>query len=220
MRPALVANSGSRGKIQLRYRQGRMASSWSHRHTVLLLMLATMPHRSTSRTRSTVLNRESGSPRVAGSSQARALTCTTTSGGKNPGATGPGALVEARQALLKETFTPEADDLASDRHGRGDLVIGPPVGREQDHLGAEHIEMWQRIFSGTPLENLPLVRRKHDGIAARGESPELDRSPESISGPILGVWRWVRNGSGTVNGPCGSRRRISRRAPGIPSMSG
>ena len=43
MRPALVANSGSRGKIQLRYRQRRMASSWSHRHTVLLLIVATMP---------------------------------------------------------------------------------------------------------------------------------------------------------------------------------
>ena len=57
-------------------------------------------------------------------------------------------------------------------------------------------------------------------LAARGESLELDRSPESISVPILGVWRWVRNGSATVNGPCGSRRRISRRAPGTPSMRG
>ena len=71
----------------------------------------------------------------------------------------------------------------------------------------------------TPL----LVEGKLIGVlslAARGESLELDRSPESISVPILGVWRWVRNGSATVNGPCGSRRRISRRAPGTPSMRG
>ena len=73
----------------------------------------------------------------------------------------------------------------------------------------------------TALESYYLARtRSHQHLAARGESLELDRSPESISVPILGVWRWVRNGSATVNGPCGSRRRISRRAPGTPSMRG
>ena len=35
IRLAFAAKSGSRGKIQARCCQGRMASSWSHRHTVL-----------------------------------------------------------------------------------------------------------------------------------------------------------------------------------------
>ncbi len=43
MRPAFTANCGSRGKIQDRYRQGRMASSCSHRHIVLSLIVATRP---------------------------------------------------------------------------------------------------------------------------------------------------------------------------------
>ena len=73
---------------------------------------------------------------------------------------------------------------------------------------------------GKPAESASLVEVRFTALAARGESLELDRSPESISVPILGVWRWVRNGSATVNGPCGSRRRISRRAPGTPSMRG
>ena len=54
-----------------------MASSWSHRHTVLSLMVATMPQRCASRTMSAVLKRESGRPRVAGNSHARALIWTT-----------------------------------------------------------------------------------------------------------------------------------------------
>ena len=73
---------------------------------------------------------------------------------------------------------------------------------------------------GFDVDRLEVTTGPVPVLAARGESLELDRSPESISVPILGVWRWVRNGSATVNGPCGSRRRISRRAPGTPSMRG
>jgi len=40
MRPALTANAGSRGKIQVRCCHSRMASSCNHRHTVLSLIVA------------------------------------------------------------------------------------------------------------------------------------------------------------------------------------
>ena len=96
MRPALSANCGSRGKIQVRCCQGRMASSCNQRHTVVSLTRATNPHRCASRTISAQLSRDSGSPRGAGSSQARALICTTSSGGKNPGAARAWALFQAR----------------------------------------------------------------------------------------------------------------------------
>ena len=84
IRPALGTKSGSRGKIQVRCCQGRMASSLSQRHTVLSLTVATMPQRFTARTMSAVLKRDSGNPSLAGNSQAIALTCTTTSGGGKP----------------------------------------------------------------------------------------------------------------------------------------
>ena len=91
MRPAFSAKAGSRGKIQVRCCHGRIASSCSHRHTVLSLTVATMPCRWASRTISAVLKRDSGTPNVAGNSHARALTWTTTSGGKSPGRPGRGA---------------------------------------------------------------------------------------------------------------------------------
>ena len=43
IRPAFSAKWGSRGKTQQRCCHGRMASSWSQRQTVVLLMLATNP---------------------------------------------------------------------------------------------------------------------------------------------------------------------------------
>src|SRR3989304_7749649 len=123
MRPALTAKSGSRGKIHVRCCHGRMASSCSHRQTVLLLTVATMPLRWTSRTMSAVLRRASGTPGGVGNSHASALTWTTISGGKSPGTARAGTLVEAGQALIKEAFPPQADDIAPKGEGVRDLVI-------------------------------------------------------------------------------------------------
>jgi hypothetical protein len=74
MRPAWGTKSGSRGRLQQRCCQGRIASSRSQRHTVLPLIVATRPRRRTSSAMSLVLSRDRGKPRTAGSSQARALT--------------------------------------------------------------------------------------------------------------------------------------------------
>src|SRR5580658_8344315 len=74
MRPALSAKLGSRGKIQLQWYQGRMASWCNQRQSVLPLMDATKPDSQTSRARSVVLQRDNGKSWVAGSSHAQALT--------------------------------------------------------------------------------------------------------------------------------------------------
>ena len=74
IRLAFVAKCGSRGKIQQRCCQGRMASWFSQRHTVLSLMVATKPDRRTSPATSAVLHRERGRACFLGDSQTKALT--------------------------------------------------------------------------------------------------------------------------------------------------
>src|SRR5207253_3924553 len=157
MRPALEAKSGSRGKIQIRCCQGRMASSCSQRHTVVSLMRATMPQCCASRTMSPQLKRDSGSPRVAGSSQARALICTTSSGGESPGAARARVFVKPGYAFMEESFAPQAHHIAPDRERGGDLVVGAPLGGEQNYLGAQHLEIWQRILARSTLQNLAFL---------------------------------------------------------------
>ena len=85
-RPALAWKCGSRGKIQQRCCQGRIASSCNQRHTVLSLMRATRPERCACRATSATLSRDSGKPKVVGRSQASALISIVSSGGGRPGA--------------------------------------------------------------------------------------------------------------------------------------
>src|SRR5664279_5075692 len=84
MRPAFRSKSGSRGKIQLRYVQGRRASSRSQRQTVVVLIASTMSRATATRAISATERRARGRPRSAGRSQASALISTTTRGGKGP----------------------------------------------------------------------------------------------------------------------------------------
>jgi hypothetical protein len=154
--PSLGAKSGSRGNIQQRCCHGRMASSWSHRQTVLLLTVATMPQRWASRTMSAALKRESGRPSVEGNSQAMALTCTTTSG-KNRGAARPWPLLQAWQALVKEAFAPKTNDVAAHRQRGGDFVIGQTLRSQEDHSGPKYNIIWQRILSYPALQELPFL---------------------------------------------------------------
>ena len=129
-----------------------MASSCNHRHTLLSLIVATLPARRTSRAISAVLKRESGTPSVAGNSQARALTWTTTSGGKSPGTARARTLVESGQAFIEEAFAPQADDVAADGERGRNLVSAEALGRGQDDAGAEHLKVWQRILTGETLK--------------------------------------------------------------------
>src|SRR5439155_24076897 len=166
MRPALRAKSGSRGKIQQRCCQGRMASWCSQRHTVLSLMVATSPERCASATNLGTLQRASGCWRRLGSSHARALTCTTTSGGKSPGAPGTWPLFQAGEALLEKPLAPQAHHLAPGMQGAGDLIVGAVLGGQQDHLGADNHEIRQRILGGAAAQLSGLSTRQPDPIWA------------------------------------------------------
>ena len=112
MRPALTAKSGSRGKIQQRCCQGRIASAWSQRHTVLVLSVATSPLARAAAARSAAVQRARGAPDRVGNSHARALTWTTTSGGKTPGPPRAWPFRQAGEALVIEALAPQAHHFA------------------------------------------------------------------------------------------------------------
>jgi len=80
--------------------------------------------------------RDKGRPVAAGSSQAKALTWTTTSGGENGRAPGSRFISQTSEAFLKEALAPFADDLSRDRQGGADLVVGQALSRQEDHLRA------------------------------------------------------------------------------------
>src|SRR6266542_928582 len=134
-RAALASKSGSRGNIQERKVQGRMASSASHRQIVDSEMLAAMPRLITSSRMSGTNRRDSGTSRVAGSSPAIALTSTTTPGGENRRAAAAGALLQARHALFEEALAPHRDHVATGVQAQGDLVVVHPLRGHEDDPG-------------------------------------------------------------------------------------
>jgi hypothetical protein len=94
-RPALRANRGSRGKIHVRWRQGRNASWLSQRQSVVPLIAATMPLAMASWRSSDTGQRASGRPRRDGISQASALIATTILGGKADRASASRSFIES-----------------------------------------------------------------------------------------------------------------------------
>src|SRR5512136_2290357 len=106
------------------------------------LICATMPRATASRAKSRRLNRERGNWASAGNSQASALTCTTTSGGKNGRAPGAGFSLQAGHSFLEEAFAPLANDLARDRETGGNLVIALALSGQKDHLRSEDGIIW------------------------------------------------------------------------------
>src|SRR5213594_754082 len=141
MGSALTANAGSRGKIQLRCRHGRRASWLSQRHSVAPLIWATSPCATTACCSSLSDQRASGNPRCAGSSHARALTATTTLGGKAGRPPAPRLFLEARHSVPPEAFSPLADDLARQIEARGDDVIGHALGSEPNQFRADDVSI-------------------------------------------------------------------------------
>src|ERR1700681_2087492 len=139
MRPALAAKSGSRGKIQLRCRQGRSAAALSQRHKVAPLISATNPWEITSRRISERESRESGSCKRCGSPHASALTWTTPLGGKEGGTPAPRLRLQARKSREGESLAPLADNLARRVQASSAGVVGETYSREQYDLCPDHI---------------------------------------------------------------------------------
>ena len=78
MRPALIVNSGSRGKIQERYCHGLMASCESQRQTVIPEICSQIPRAMTSRASSIDDQRASGTSLSEGRSHAKRITSAAT----------------------------------------------------------------------------------------------------------------------------------------------
>ncbi|MEK7329613.1 MAG: hypothetical protein AAB113_02305, partial [Candidatus Eisenbacteria bacterium] len=47
-----------------------------------------------------------------------------------------------------------------------DFMVGPALGGEQDHLGSDDHEIWQRIFSGAMVQLAGLLPRQSDPVWA------------------------------------------------------
>src|SRR5205823_10468455 len=118
-----------------------MASWSSHRQMVDPEIVAAIPRRITSSRMSGTNRRDNGSSRVLGSSHAIALTAITTSGGKIPGSSLPGGVLEAAQAFIEEALSPFAHDLARQVQPACDLLVREPLGRVQDDLRPHDISI-------------------------------------------------------------------------------
>src|SRR5215216_4566978 len=108
-----------------------MASSESHRQTVVPEISATMPRSTASRATSAVLQRLKGTPLVAGSSQASAFTSILASGGKDRRSARTGSILQSAQPLLVKPFAPLTDRLGSGVKPLCDLLVGEPFGGQQ-----------------------------------------------------------------------------------------
>jgi len=102
------------------------------------LIVATNPMRCVCRASSATLHRESGTFDRLGDSQASALTCTTTSGGKRPGASRPWPLFQAGQPFIEEAFAPHANHFPTCIQPSADLIITQPLSRQKHHSGAQY----------------------------------------------------------------------------------
>src|SRR6266700_3017706 len=176
-RAALASKSGARGKIQLRWDQGRIASVASQRQMVVPEIAATRPRVMTSSRMSGTCRRESGRPRRLGSSQAIALTSMTTPGGKDAWPSSPGSLLEAAEPLGEEAFAPLGDDLAAGVQTGPDLVVVEARSRHEHDLGPYDIPIRQRVPAGLGFQHLAfLVAQLDDVWAFPGHrSPSLER---------------------------------------------
>ena len=199
IRPALASNCGSRGKIQQRCCQGRIASSCSQRQTVLSLIRATNPECSACRATSATLSRDNGRPKVAGSSQASALISTLISGGKSPGATWAGSFLQARQSLLEEALSPQTDHFSPSVQPGRDLIVAHPLGRHENHPGPLYFEIWQRIFRRPTLQFVRLLDRQMDDkwaasrhtrtlLVVRSQNAIRDRTYQPSYVSVIAKW--------------------------------
>src|SRR6266540_3547577 len=87
--------------------------------------------------------------------------------GESPGSTRARLLLQSGQALLEKAFAPFAHDLPTSVEILGDLVVGPLLGRIQDHLSSLDDVIRQRIGGRPTAELAFLLTAQHDLEGAR-----------------------------------------------------
>jgi hypothetical protein len=60
-------------------------------------------------------------------------------------------ILKSGHAFFEKALAPEGHDLSPGMETPSDRVIGPTVGRQQDHRGADDLEMGSRIGGGSLL---------------------------------------------------------------------
>jgi len=88
-----------------------------------------------------MLSRDSGRPDAQGSSQAKALTSTTTSGTEARLPASPRSLLQPFQAVLEEPFPPLTDDLEGGVEPLSNLLILHTLGGIEHNLGPDDINI-------------------------------------------------------------------------------
>jgi len=160
IRPALVANSGSVGKIHERYCHGRIASSCSHR-TIVETDASVIPRSITRRWTSATDRRDSGAP-LAGGSHATALTSAICSGGETTRSTRPRLICQPNQPMVRESSPPLTDDLRAHLKPGRDLGVRQAIGGVEHQLRALHIPVGQRQLRRPPLKHRALLLTERD----------------------------------------------------------
>src|SRR5215210_4765925 len=185
-RPAFAAKSGSRGKSQLRERQGLRASPSRMRQMVLRLIGGASGCSLTRRARSAVLERLSGSSRRAGSSHASALTVATCRGGKS-GLAPASRLIGQAEALPDPGAPPVAHPvgvLAQAPRRRG-VVDGRVVLQQQRQLGAGDLELGGAVLADQVLAGGQVLGRE-GRLVGRGRARH--RTPPPRQPRRSGQW--------------------------------
>src|SRR5215207_9611589 len=134
-----------------------MASSRSHRQTVVPEISATRPRSIASRATSPALQRLKGTPEVAGNSQAMAFTSILACGGKARGSARAGAILQSRQSFLIKPFAPLTDRLGCGVKLPCDLLVGGPIRGQKDDLGTRHLPVGSSVGAGSLLQNSTLI---------------------------------------------------------------
>lgn len=143
-----------------------MASAESQRQMVVPETSATTPCSMAVWRISSTDKREKGTPRVEGSSQAKALISTLTLGGKNRRSAPAREFLQPGQAVLEEALTPLTDHLPPHEEAVGDLVVAQAFGRHEDDPSAHHIPIRQRILRRPLLQDPSFFPAEFNDIRA------------------------------------------------------
>src|SRR5439155_9909423 len=142
------------------------------------------PRSTTSLCSSVREKRPSGSPCVAGSSQASAFTSATCSGGKTARAARTLEVLKTCQPLLEEAFPPASDHPCRRLQPARDLDVALSLGRVQHDLRPHHHLVRQRVTRDPVLQLGTLHLAQHDHIPARPLHSHTFHTAAPLPSPI------------------------------------
>ena len=116
----------------------------------------------TSRTISVILNRLKGIPRSAGSWQASALICATSSGGKNERSASSWFIHQSLLSPVEETLSPFANCFSWKIKSFTNFLVLHIVCSHENYLCSDYIPMRCRIFSDQVAQMLLLFPSQHN----------------------------------------------------------